>query len=89
MSGVQFQAAMKRAACQDVSGSEHSLYQLLLGAIVSLLSCFSGISPFPALMQNADRNLSRSNIPGEGKSCHTTTTTTTTTPTAITDTVSM
>ncbi len=34
-----------------------------LCAAAVLLSCFSGISPVPALMQNTDRNLSRSNIP--------------------------
>lgn len=28
--GVQCQAAMKRAACQDVSGSDYSLYQLFI-----------------------------------------------------------
>lgn len=28
--GVQRQAAVKRAACQDVSGSDYSLYQLFI-----------------------------------------------------------
>ena len=49
---------MKRVACQDVSGSDYSLYQLLVGAIVPLpspLSCFPGISPFPALMKSGER----------------------------------
>lgn len=66
---------LRWAACQDVSGSDYALYQLLFWAIVAtallllLLSCFSGIGSFPALMSNRDRcQKSISNIPGHGNS---------------------
>lgn len=59
---------LRWAACQDVSGSDYALYQLLFWAIVAtallllLLSCFSGMS-------NRDRcQKTRSNIPGHGNS---------------------
>lgn len=64
---------LRWAACQDVSGSDYALYQLLFWAIVAtalllLLSCFSGIGSFPALSIRDRCQKTRSNIPGHGNS---------------------